>query len=418
MTGTTGLLDNFGRTVGAGSWGTATSGQTYTLQGTASAFAVPGTGFGTITPNATATAFAAVADLKTPDVNVASLWQISALPASGTFQVGLTGRYTNSSNQYRAYVSVTAAGAVTVVLQKVVSGVVSTLVTSATITGLTIAANTSYGVRGAFRYDPTTQTMNLYAKVWATTSAEPYGWQATFTEPVNVAPPAGSLSGAFCVNSDAAAGAVFRYTFLTTANHSLPFPASADPMCYDPAVAYPRQTLAQSLAGAVDTYMGGTIDPDSARLVAPAWVKISKSNWSSTVDGWYGGNLGTIAFDTVEFNSGTPTDLTADPTQIVLGPGCWALTGEIQVPGSTDMYGGTLLLNAQGLYQMDFRIDSGTGTNGTPQVVIGGCASVGALANQSSGVTKVPLTVTIQSTSGNAAVSYLALTAVKISDYF
>lgn len=417
MTSATGLLDNFGRTVGAGSWGTADSGQTYVLQGNAANFAVSG-GFGTITPNTTGSSNSAAADLKTPDFNASTQWRINALPGSGTLWAGLVGRYTDTSNYYRGYASISSAGAVQVVIERVVGAAVTTLLTSATISGLTIAGATNYGFRFAGRYDWTTQTMNLYAKVWPTTAAEPYGWSAVFSESVSVAPPAGTRVGAYARTNAAATGAVFSFAALTTVSHALPFPAGADPMCYDPAVAYPHQTLAQSLASAVDTYMGGTIDPDSARLIAPAWVKISKSNWSSTVDGWYGGNLGTIAFDTVEFNSGTPTDLSADPTQIVLGPGCWALTGEIQVPGSTDMYGGTLLLNAQGLYQMDFRIDSGTGTNGTPQTVIGGCASIGALANQSSGVTKVPLTVTIQSTSGNAAVSYFALTAIKISDYF
>lgn len=415
MTGTTGLLDNFGRTVAAGSWGTADSGQSYTLQGTTTDFAVSG-GVGTITPSATGSSRMAVADLKAYDWNISHQWKISALPASGIVAVGAVGRYTNSSNYYRGSVQISTAGAVTALIERNVAAVITGLST-VSVTGLTVAANTLYGLRFAGRYDWTTQTMNLYVKVWPTTAAEPYGWSAVYSELVSLGPPAASLVGAYGAVS-AATGPVISYDVLATVNHALPFPVSADPMCYDSSIAYPRQTVAQSLASAIDTYMGNTIDPDAARTTAPTWVRISKSNWASNVQGWYGGNVGSIAFDTVEFNSGTPTDLSANPASVVLGTGVWAVSLEAVIPPSTDMYGATLLLIADGLYQTDFRVDSGTGTSGTPQVIAGGAGQLGGINTIASGTQTMSTSLLIQSASGNVSVSYYAMTAVKLSDWF
>lgn len=404
MTGTTGLSDTFTRTVASG-WGTADTGQAYTVQGTAADFAVNGT-MGIITPGAISSSRIAVVDMRAVDFNVTHQWKINALPASGIVAIGAVGRYTNSSNYYRGSVQISTAGAVLAVVDRNVGGTVTT-VASASVSGLTIAGNTLYGFRFAGRYDWATQTMILYVKVWPTTAAEPYGWSLVTSELVTLAPPAASNVGAYGAVT-VATGPVISYDGLATANHALPFPGAADPMCYDPTVAYPRRTAAASLGLAIDTYMSATIDPDAARAGTPAAVRVSKSNWSGTASS-------NLFFDTVEYNTGTPTDLTVFPTGVILGTGVWLTIAEVVVPLSSDMTDGAIFFNNS---SQSFRIDN-TAAPGSLGG-IGGAAQVSQLVqvDGSVGPQKFNPTFLANSSSGNWLVTYIAMTAYRISDFF
>lgn len=406
MTLTTGLLDNFGRTVAAGSWGTADSGQAYTLTGTASDFAVSG-GFGTITPSALSSARLALVDMTSFQWNLAVQWKISALPASGTVRAGLVGGYKDGNNLYQAYASVTSAGAVNVVIERIVGGTNTALITGGTISGLTIAANTVYGFRFSGFYDFTARKFTISAKVWPTTAAEPYGANVMAQDGSTYG---GSSVGVYAANLGAATGAVFSYDFLNSANHALPYPATTDPMCYDPAVLYPRQTVAQSLASAVDSYMAASIDADAARAANWPRVRISKSNYANSAIF----SLSPVSFDTLEFNVGTSTDLTINPQQISLPAGLWLLTAEVIIPASNTITNGTLGFNGE-IASVDFRVDAGTG-NGNFDTAIGSAIQTTVLAGSSAAFTE-NVFVNV-SGSGGLSFTYLALEAQKIADYF
>lgn len=407
MAGVTGYSDTFNRTVAAGSLGTATSGQSYTLSGTAADFSVNGTQ-GVITPSALNSERLGTVNLLTSDVNIAGQVAVSALPASGQVISGFTVKEIDSSNYYYGALIITSAGAVTLRILKRVAGVGTIVATSATIAGLTIVANTFVGIRVYAAYDTVAATNRFFVKVWSLSAAEPYGWQLVTADASLVG---GTNQGLLARNEGPATTISFLFENVATATESLPFPAGTDPMCYDPTYPYPKQTVLQSLATAIDTYMGNTIEPDAARALASPRVRISKSNYSQA-----GTIINGVAFDTVEYNIGTPTDLSVDPLHLVLGVGIWILRAEIIIPGSTTMTDGTLTL-ANANADVGFRIDAGTGggNNFTP---VGASSQVAALVDNSSGTLTEAVNLSVDVTSGGLSFTYLALSAMKISDYF
>lgn len=407
MTLLTGFLDNFGRTVSNG-WGTPdNAGGAYTVSGTVADWSVGG-GFGVVTPSALGTARTATSDANALQWNMSVQWKLSALPASGTVRAGLIGGWTDASNYYRAYALVTSAGAVSVVIEKVVAGTITAVFTGATISGLTIAAGTLYGFRFGGFYNFVQRQYVLAAKVWATTGTEPYGWAGTATDGALFG---GTQVGCLIRNDGPAATITFSFDVLAGATHGLPYPASADPMCYDPSVAYPRQTVAQSLAAAIDTYAGTTIDPDAARAASWPRVRISKSSYSqsSTI-------LNQVAFDTVEYNVGTPTDLTVDPFHLNLSTGIWLVRGELVIPSSTTMTDGFMNINNVG--EAYFRINAGTG-GGLNDPAIGAANQLGGIIAVSPGsTTSILAQLVVNATSGGLSFTYYAMMAQKLADYF
>lgn len=100
---------------------------------------------------------------------------------------------------------------------------------------------------------------------------------------------------------------------LYTPQQGFPFPTLGDQPCQlAPQVA--------NLAQLVDA-KGAQLDSDLARLKANNMVKISVSNWSPTTG---------FAFTTVEYNRGTPTDLTLYSNGLRLNGGLWVIGVAVQ----------------------------------------------------------------------------------------
>ncbi|MER7726385.1 hypothetical protein [Streptomyces sp. NPDC096323] len=179
VTGITGVAeDRFGRTV-LGGWGTADSGQAWTVaDGPAGDWSVSGgTGRCAIS---TANAFRIMAAaVTTPDVDLRFDFALSALPVGDSAYVFPTIRYLDGTHMYMGRVQITAAGAMLFSLRRR-SGAESQL-GSAYTTGFTYVPGVWYTVRVAMAGS------TLTGKIWPRGSAEP-AWQATVVDTALTAP--------------------------------------------------------------------------------------------------------------------------------------------------------------------------------------------------------------------------------------
>lgn len=103
-----------------------------------------------------------------------------------------------------------------------------------------------------------------------------------------------------------------------TPTQAFPYPLPSDRPCDYP-------TTMQALATALDTKTQ-SYDADVARLAKRKSVKISGVD----IDIGANGN-DVFTFDTVEYNNGTPTDLSVDPAVMQLQAGHWMLEAKIIV---------------------------------------------------------------------------------------
>jgi hypothetical protein len=104
-----------------------------------------------------------------------------------------------------------------------------------------------------------------------------------------------------------------------TSTQAFPYPLPSDRPCDYP-------TTMAALATALDT-KGQSFDVDVARLAKRRSVKISATDTSISSNGSY-----IFAFDTVEYDNNTPTDLSVDPSSLQLQAGHWMLEAKIIVP--------------------------------------------------------------------------------------
>ena len=99
-------------------------------------------------------------------------------PTGGGQYVSIIGRRVSSTSDYRAKVRMAAGGAVAVWLTRNASGT-ETVLTSATLTGVTYAANDQLRVRlQVTGTSPTT----VRVKVWKVGTTEPAAWRLTSTD--------------------------------------------------------------------------------------------------------------------------------------------------------------------------------------------------------------------------------------------
>lgn len=157
--------DGFGRTVAAGGWGTADSGQAYTVEGTAANFSVSG-GDGLIAPGVTGSDRIAHMDVGAPDQDAWVLVDNGANPSGGIMRSGLVLRYTDASNHYRFVVSISTAGVLTAEISRRAGGTLTDLASAVVVA---TNANNFY-VRGQIIGS------RLRIKVWNDTRDEPVGW--------------------------------------------------------------------------------------------------------------------------------------------------------------------------------------------------------------------------------------------------
>ncbi len=194
--------DEFGRTEAAGSWGTADSGQAYSLIGTATDFSVSD-GHGKISPTTLNSQRIAYLDVGGPDQDVSVNVHISDVAGTGRLSGGVVARFTDANNYYRLSMRHLPAGVMELTLVKMVAGVETTL-QSFTVPLVPASIYAEHQVRlqvsGSF----------LRAKVWAEfNGGEPDWWQITTTDTDLTT---GNYAGCYSKNVTAAIGAIMSYS--------------------------------------------------------------------------------------------------------------------------------------------------------------------------------------------------------------
>jgi hypothetical protein len=164
--------DAFGRTVANG-WGSADSGQAWTVSGAASSdFAVTG-GTGRQIHSTAGLFRTALAAAPAANVDLRADVSLGVVPTGAAAYAFLMARYTDSTHAYLARLHIAAGGAMTLSLRKR-DGAETQLATFAT--GLTYTAGAWYTVRLSV------QGNSLAAKVWLRDRGEPPNWQVTATD--------------------------------------------------------------------------------------------------------------------------------------------------------------------------------------------------------------------------------------------
>lgn len=406
---TTGYVDTFNRSVSNG-LGTATSGQAYTLSGAATQFSVaPSTAQIAI---ATAGDKMGYIDLQTQDVDISGQVALSAIPATNLATVGFCAKLSSANNYFVGSMMVATGGAISLRFSKVVSGSLVTI--STTSTGLTYVANTFYNLRYAIRWSQALQTNVMQLKLWAIGADQPGGWMATSTDASFTQYTSGTSVGIHTRDESTVVGTITsKYQSVSSYSYALPMPASTDPMCYDPAFAYPRQTALESLADAADAAMT-SLDPLVSLAGLFPRVRVSASNFTFATSAIF------IAaqFTATEFNVGTPTNLAQDSGSIYLSPGIWLVTFEIRMTNasSNDMFvligGLNAIGTTQGLMRTNASQTNDDGVGGT------GHFSQYGISIDPTSPTRVSVTLNPSNLSATYTVAYMALSAIKVSDYF
>lgn len=403
----TGYNDDFNRTVASG-LGTATSGQAYTVVGTASQYNVtPGTA--SILPTATGERFGYV-DRQTSDIAITGQVALSAIPATNLMTVGFIVKRSSNSDYYSATMMVAAGGAISLRFSKLVGGGLSTIATVAT--GLTYVANTVYNLEAVAYWSNGLQANVLQSKLWVVGGTEPGGWMASTTDASHTQYTAGTTAGIFARDEAAAPGAVTaKIQNVAVTTYGLPVPASADTMCADPTVAYPKQTALESLADAVDA-ASETLDPFADLAAMFPRVRVSASNFTVNAN-----TLTLPTWTTTEFNIGTPTNLGYDSDSISLPQGMWLVTFDVQLdPAAVNDY--------MGLYLSGGNPSIGADTIFRTNTVVanfdpGGTGHVSILLTNSDAAVPVSVFANFDPNTATAyVVEYASLSAIKISDYF
>ncbi|MCX4575601.1 hypothetical protein OHB41_20895 [Streptomyces sp. NBC_01571] len=166
------VVDAFGRTVSNG-WGTADSGQAWTVVGTAANFSV-GSGVGSVTLPATSSSRVTLAPAPAADVDVYVDVATSALATGSSLFAGLAVRLVDDNNNYHARVDFPTSAAIGLSLRKRVAGVETQL--GAYTPNLTHVAGTFYRVRVQI------VGSTLRARMWAVTDPEPNLWGIEVTD--------------------------------------------------------------------------------------------------------------------------------------------------------------------------------------------------------------------------------------------
>lgn len=405
----TGYNDNFNRTVASG-LGTATSGQAYTVNGTASQYSVAPS-VASILPTAAGERYGYV-DRQTSDIDITGQVALTAIPATNLMTVGFIVKRAGANDYYNATMMVAAGGAISLRFSKVVGGGLSTVVTVAT--GLTYVANTFYNLRAAMYWSNALQANVLQSKLWAIGADPPGGWMASTTDAGLTQYTAGNGAGVFARDEASVVGAVTaKIQNVVATSYGLPVPAGADTMCADSAIAYPKQTALESLADAVDA-ISLTLDPFADLAALFPRVRVSVSNFalnsaSTVVPTW----------TTTEFNIGTDTNLGYNPGVISLPAGIWLATFEVQLDAaaSDDFWNITVNGGVSPTVFGDTAMRVDTALAGFDSQ--GGSGHVSCLIYSTDPDQSVTVNATVNPNTATAyTIRYAALSAIKISDYF
>lgn len=405
---TTGYNDTFNRTVSNG-LGTAFSGQAYTLVGTNTQFSVA--------PSTASIAVSAVGDnigyvdRQTQDIDITAQVALSAIPTTNLATVGFVSKLSGSGNYYNATMMVATGGAVSLRFSKNVGGSLSTISTTL-VTGLTYVANTFYNLRYTNTWSVALQTNVMTLKLWAIGAAQPGGWMATAQDASFTNFTSGTNAGIMGRDESTVLGTITtKHQSVVASSYGLPMPAATDPMCYDPAITFPRQESLQSLAVAADAVVA-TIDPLTSLAGLFPRVRVSNSLLSINTAGIFVG----ITFAATEFNIGTTTNLSYDNTAIYLPTGIWLVSFEIRLSEAASDYIDLSLSAGSSSIDVDMRSNAAQtndqGVGGT------GHATILAISTDPTTSLKCRVSFNANNVATTYTATYLALTAIKISDYF
>lgn len=173
VTGSARIVDTFSRLV-TGGWGTADSGQVWSVVGTASDYSVTG-GVGRQNHPAAAVTHAGVVDVGSPNCDFTASFASNKLAVGNAQVIEAQGRYTDGQNYYAARLLLLTTGAITIDIRRRVLNVETALVTAVT-TSLTHVANTFYTIRFYV------QGSAIKVKVWLASTTEPDDWTVEVTD--------------------------------------------------------------------------------------------------------------------------------------------------------------------------------------------------------------------------------------------
>jgi hypothetical protein len=167
-----GVFDNFARTVAAGGWGTASSGQAWTVAGTAADYSVT-SGVGRISTVTINSLYLARVEAGATDVTVQASVTIPVVPTGNAITARVAGRLADVNNYYEAQVFVGTSGAVTLAITKRVAGTGSTLAS--------VALSETHSAGNTWHIKLDVAGSALSAKAWKS-ATEPDDWQVETTD--------------------------------------------------------------------------------------------------------------------------------------------------------------------------------------------------------------------------------------------
>jgi CSLREA domain-containing protein len=175
---TTYASDEFARNV-VDSWGSADSGGSYTLTGTAANFDVNGSAGTIVVPVAGNARVAKLPNVLAQDLDFTFRVKTDKLAAGSNQSVFFIARSISNNTEYWCQLRIATTNTMYLRAVRVVNGTQTLIGTEVPVSGLTFAANTYIRMHGqVLGTNPTT----IRLKAWADGQAEPGNWQFTVTD--------------------------------------------------------------------------------------------------------------------------------------------------------------------------------------------------------------------------------------------
>jgi hypothetical protein len=183
--------------------------------------------------------------------------------------------------------------------------------------------------------------------------------------------------------------------------------------CTTTALTYPPETALQLLAEASDTAMA-SLDPLTSLAALFPRVRISTSNLVINT-----ATFSSLTYSTTEFNVGTNTDLGYDNTALYLPTGVWLVTYEIRLAEAASNYIQISVFGTVPSVSQVF-VDMRSNAAQSNDQSVGGCGHISVLTYSTDPTTPIQVAVSFlaNNTATTYTVQYMALSAIKISDYF
>jgi hypothetical protein len=208
--------DDFQRTA-TDSWGTADSGQAWTLSSPASNFDIAVAGQATSTHTAAATDnVAALSGFSALEQEHELWWSLAALPVTSSAVMNAGLRWASTAQGFRGRVVITPAGVVQLTLQYTIASATNDYSpANVTISGLTYTAGMVLGTRIVVTGSSPTRLMG---RVWDASKVEPLTWNVDITPTITTESALQSASGA-AIDTRSSGGATAPFPVFTFYKH-------------------------------------------------------------------------------------------------------------------------------------------------------------------------------------------------------